>query len=85
MIESRCGCVCSECEYREEQNCAGCVNIDKPFWGDCPLKTCCESKGHDNCGNCGEFPCEQLTQFAHDPEQGDDGARIEQCKKWCKK
>ncbi|MCL2753395.1 MAG: DUF3795 domain-containing protein, partial [Defluviitaleaceae bacterium] len=39
MIESRCGILCSECEYRESMNCGGCVKIAKPFWGDfCPVK-----------------------------------------------
>jgi len=63
-------------------NCAGCVNIDNPFWGECELKKCCEDKKHDNCGNCGEFACDLLNKFAYDKEQGDDGKRIEQCKKW---
>ena len=41
--ESRCGLLCSECAYREQMNCAGCVHIQKPFWGDsCPVKSCCE-------------------------------------------
>ena len=39
MIESRCGILCSECTYREQMNCEGCVHIQKPFWGDsCPVK-----------------------------------------------
>lgn len=86
MIESRCGIVCSECEYKKEPtNCNGCVEIDKPFWGDkCPVKSCCEDKNLNNCGNCPTFPCDQLKQFSFDEEQGDDGKRIEQCKKWGK-
>ena len=84
MIESRCGLLCSECEYREQMNCAGCVNIAKPFWGECcPVKSCCESKGNEHCGECPDFPCEKLQQFAYDKEQGDDGKRIEQCRMWC--
>lgn len=34
MIESRCGILCDECEYREKAGCNGCMNIEKPFWGD---------------------------------------------------
>lgn len=65
-------------------NCGGCVNISKPFWGDkCDIKSCCEQKKIDNCGECTEFPCELLKSFSYDKEQGDDGKRIEQCKKWC--
>jgi hypothetical protein len=86
MIESRCGIKCSECKYRERMNCAGCIHITKPFWGDvCPVKACCEGRSLENCGQCAEFPCELLNQFAYDKEQGDDGKRIEQCKMWCGK
>lgn len=83
MIESRCGILCSECEYREQMNCGGCVNIDKPFWGEaCPLKQCSEEKSCGHCGACPEFPCTVLNQFAYDKEQGDNGKRIEQCRIW---
>ena len=86
MVESRCGILCSECTYKEQINCKGCVNITKPFWGEsCPVKSCCESKNHENCGFCSDFPCELLNKFAYDKEQGDDGKRIEQCRKWCLK
>ena len=65
MIESRCGLLCAQCAYREQMNCPGCVHMDKPFWGDaCPVKFCCEGKGHDHCGQCGDFPCGMLHQFA---------------------
>ena len=83
MIESRCGIKCSECEYREQMNCMGCIHIGKPFWGEgCPVKSCCESKDLENCGACNDFPCELLNSFSYDEEQGDNGKRIEQCKKW---
>ncbi len=83
MIESRCGIVCSECEYKESMGCGGCVNISKPFWADaCPVKSCCEGKSSAHCGECGDFACDLLNQFAYDEKQGDNGKRIEQCKKW---
>ena len=83
MIESRCGLLCSECKYREQMGCKGCVNIDKPFWGDaCPLKSCCEGRKQEHCGSCPEFPCEVLNQFAYAEEEGDNGKRIEQCRQW---
>ena len=86
MIESRCGILCGECGYRESMGCKGCVNIEKPFWGDaCPVKSCCEGKGLENCGMCEAFPCELLNSFAYDKEHGDDGKRITQCRKWCGK
>ncbi len=83
MIESRCGILCNECAYREQMGCAGCVQIQKPFWGDsCPVKSCCEEKTKEHCGQCKAFPCGLLKQFAYDEKQGDGGKRIEQCAKW---
>jgi len=83
MIESRCGILCSRCKYKDEVGCAGCINIDKPFWGDsCPVKNCCERQGTLHCGLCSDFPCTLLNEFAYDKEQGDDGLRIEQCRLW---
>ena len=84
MVESRCGILCNACEYREQMGCKGCTNIEKPFWGDCPVMACCESKSHTHCGECTEFPCALLNQFAYDEQQGDNGKRIEQCKIWAK-
>lgn len=83
MVESRCGILCGKCEYREKMNCGGCVHIEKPFWGEsCPVKSCCEGRSLTHCGMCENFPCDLLKQFAYDKEQGDDGKRIEQCRKW---
>ena len=83
MVESRCGTLCSACAYRESTGCAGCVHIEKPFWGDaCPVKSCCESKQLSHCGLCPDFPCDVLNSFAYDPEQGDNGRRLAQCQKW---
>lgn len=83
MFESRCGILCNECEFLLEGTCKGCLKIDKPFWGEsCPVKSCCEGKDLSHCGRCKEFPCDLLHQFSYDKEQGDNGKRIEQCKKW---
>lgn len=83
MIESRCGILCSSCEFKDSGVCNGCLNISKPFWGDvCLVKKCCEDKGLNHCGECSEFPCELLSSFAYDKEQGDNGTRIIQCKNW---
>ncbi len=83
VIESRCGILCGECEYRALMGCRGCMAIEGPFWGEtCPLKACCEGKRLENCGRCDEFPCGLLVQFAFDENQGDGGRRIEQCRVW---
>jgi len=43
-VESRCGLLCSACEYREQMNCGGCIAIVKPFWGYVfPVKSCCDT------------------------------------------
>lgn len=82
-IESRCGILCSACEYKDQMGCSGCVNIEKPFWGEkCPVKSCCESKENKHCGTCENFTCELLNKFAYDKEQGDNGKRIKRCRKW---
>ena len=83
MIQSRCGLLCSECRFFTSGQCVGCTQIEKPFWGEsCPVKSCAEGKSHAHCGQCGEFPCAVLHDFAYDEKEGDDGARIEQCRAW---
>lgn len=83
MIESRCGIRCTPCTYRAAAGCAGCIRIDRPFWGVCPLKSCAEERGLAHCGLCGAFPCETLHAFAYDKEHGEgDGSRLNQCHRW---
>ena len=82
-IESRCGILCGACAFRQSMGCGGCTEIEKPFWGEsCPVKSCCEGKSLEHCGQCREFPCGLLKQFAYDKKQGDNGRRIEQCAQW---
>ena len=85
MVVSRCGIICCSktCKEAFGFDCAGCVNIEKPPWGDeCPVKSCCESLNLAHCGECPDFPCSVLKDFSFDPEHGDNGARIEQCREW---
>ena len=85
MIESRCGILCNECDYKKKMNCKGCLEMDNPFWGECNVKKCCENKKLEHCGLCDEFPCNEIVSMSYDGSEGDNGARIEQCKKWvCK-
>ena len=77
MVESRCGLLCSECSFREATGCKGCVNMDKPFWADsCPVKSCCEAKSQNHCGECDDFVCSLLHTFAYDMEQSDNGGEL---------
>ena len=82
MFESRCGVCCNSCERKEKVGCRGCLNMKTPFWGgECKVKSCCEDKKIDHCGQCNDFPCEMLANMGK--EQGFDPAvKIEQCRKW---
>ena len=80
-IISRCGIICSECEFREKCKCPTCHKADgNPFWGECKVAKCNISKGLNNCSECANFPCELLISFAYNKEQGDNGKRIENLK-----
>lgn len=77
VAESFCGIICSKCDYKNKVNCPGCFACKgKPFHGECRVAVCCISKNLRHCGECAEFPCELLKEFAYDKEHGDDGERI---------
>jgi len=78
MVESRCGLICKGCEWKEKEGCTGCVNMNNPFWGTCNVKNGCVGKGLEHCGQCADFPCDELTSM----QEGDN--RVEQCKIWAK-
>ncbi len=83
MVESRCGLLCSECQYRDIMKCEGCLKIKKPYWGkSCPIKSCVESKNLEHCGQCQRFACKRLHEFAFDPATGSEGTRIETLTEW---
>lgn len=56
--------------------------MDKPFWGgDCGVKSCCENKKLNHCGECPSFPCDMLANMGKD--QGfDPGPKLEKCRQW---
>jgi hypothetical protein len=81
MFDSFCGLKCSECEFKEKNNCGGCIaSGGKPFHGKCEVADCAISKNKRFCGECENFPCEILKKYSFDMEHGDNGARIEHCK-----
>ena len=56
-VQSRCGLLCSWCEYREPCGCGGCVETKgNPFHGECPVAVCCQDKGYEHCGQCEALP-----------------------------
>lgn len=80
---ARCGIDCETCPDRERSACPGCqATAGKLFWGECALAVCCAAKGHDHCGQCQEFPCATLNEYAYDAEHGDNGERIRNLHAW---
>jgi hypothetical protein len=85
VIDTRCGLHCFNCTFQERTGCGGCIATNgHPFHGECSLAACCQNKDFLHCGQCLEFPCEQLKEFSYDKEHGDNGERIEQIREWNK-
>lgn len=85
IVDSRCGLHCTGCTWKESHGCGGCIPTNgNPFHGVCPVAACCQEQGFVHCGQCPRIPCDLLTRYSCDEENGDlpVGARIEQCKKW---
>jgi len=85
-VQSYCGLLCDGCSFKESHGCAGCIALKgKPFWGECPVAVCCQSKGYSHCGLCEEFPCDILRGFSCGDDEHSDkppGARIAVCRAW---
>ena len=88
-VQSRCGLLCSRCEYKESHDCGGCIETNgHPFHGECPVAVCCQNKGYTHCGECDIIPCEQLRAYSYDDDEHGDkppGARVEVCRAWAKR
>lgn len=82
MFESRCGVLCASCARKEEVHCKGCPEMPVPFWGGiCAVKSCCEAKQLNHCGQCTQFPCEMLCNMGKD--QGFDPLpKLQHCRQW---
>ena len=46
-------------------NCQGCRN-EMELLADCPTRVCAMKKSLLHCGQCENFPCEELNEFYHD-------------------
>lgn len=78
----RCGLDCLSCPCRESMGCPGCKAVDgKPFWGECSVAKCC-GYAMDHCGECPDCPCVLLREYAFDPDNGDNGQRLETLRAW---
>ncbi len=72
---SICGIDCDICKFKIEQGCKGCKAIQgKVFWGECELYQCNKSRKQSHCGQCSEFPCDKLNEWAssENPERIDN-------------
>lgn len=85
MFESRCGICCNDCTRKKEVGCTGCLTMKKTFWGgECEVKSCCEGKQLNHCGECEVFACEMCATMG--AEQGFDPVpRLEKCRQWAQK
>lgn len=81
-IDTYCGLSCDNCEFKISENCGGCIETKgNPFHGTCEIAECAKAKDRHFCGDCNGFPCEILTRYSYDPQHGDGGARIDNCRK----
>lgn len=74
-FDSYCGLVCKDCKKKD--TCGGCFSGCREG---CAIAACAGNRNRRFCGECGDFPCEALKRYAFEPEQGDGGQRIENCK-----
>ena len=82
IIDSFCGLECFKCEFKQNDTCKGCFSSrGKPFDCDCEVADCAISRKKKFCGECERFPCDLLKRHSYDKEDGDNGARIEHCRK----
>lgn len=80
-FDAYCGLCCRDCHHREADGCGGCIaSGGQPFRGVCAVARCARSRDRRFCGECWDFPCELLKSCAYDPEHGDGGRRIENCR-----
>lgn len=90
-VQSRCGLLCKWCEYKEPFKCPGCIALNgKASWSDsdCDVSRCCVDKGFKHCGECDEFPCENLRGLSYGNDEHNDkpeGSRIEVCRAWAQR
>jgi len=56
-VQSRCGLCCDWCEYKQSANCGGCIETNgNPFYGECSVAKCCQTKALAHCGECDNVP-----------------------------
>lgn len=82
MQESYCGIYCGAClcnialasgdieafarKHNRTVKQLTCTDCKTAKYQDCCFVVCCTNKGLNNCSECSEMPCEELTKFAND-------------------
>lgn len=79
LFDSYCGLCCDACRQKAAGLCGGCFERGGKRAVACEVAACARQRGKRFCGECENFPCESLTRRAHDPTDGDQGARIQRC------
>lgn len=55
-INTYCGLDCDSCEYKDKNNCKGCIASNgEPFHGECAVVKCSKEKNYDGCWECDEL------------------------------
>ncbi len=86
QVTSRCGLMCNSCEWKEPNQCTGCIESNgMPFYGTCKIAACAQAKGLTHCGECSEMPCEDLKDYSCGHSEHSDhpkGARLDVLRMW---
>lgn len=59
----KCGFYCEACPTYMIENCKGCV--DEHIEGDCFTRDCVMRNGLEFCGQCVNFPCDEILEKPH--------------------
>lgn len=53
-----------------ELTCLGCKsNVNTKYCGECPIRSCNETKGIEICADCKDYPCERIESFLNQMPQ----------------
>ena len=79
MLRAYCGVDCSVCEDYRSGRCPSCRKTEWTEENICMPVKCCREKKITGCGQCTDFPCEEMKAFYEESE----GHREAYC--WMKK
>lgn len=78
---SVCGIDCAKCPFMLDKKCEGCRIVapqGKCVWGGtCDTHDCAVNQGLNHCGQCKNFPCEQLINIGKSENPEGNGIEIQ--------